>query len=94
MNFVIDQEPPTAQLLEQERNLLKSEIKRMSMRDTIVTFIEGEDEIIEMDRMRRMIADRMVESKRTSPHVTSFVEADVTNIVNWRRANKDKFLSI
>lgn len=54
--------------------------------------LSGEDDIVEMDRMRKMIADRMVESKRISPHVTSFVEADVTNIVNWRRANKDKFL--
>jgi 2-oxoglutarate dehydrogenase E2 component (dihydrolipoamide succinyltransferase) len=48
-------------------------------------------EIIEMDRMRRLIADHMVNSKHTSPHVTSFVEADVTNIVNWREANKKAF---
>ncbi len=48
-------------------------------------------EIIEMDRMRKLIADHMVMSKRTSPHVTSFVEADVTNIVNWRNANKVAF---
>lgn len=48
-------------------------------------------EIIEMDRMRRLIADHMVESKRTSPHVTSFVEADVTNIVNWRNGIKRSF---
>lgn len=41
-------------------------------------------EVVEMDRMRKMIASRMVESKRTSPHVTSFVEADVTRVVNWR----------
>ena len=44
-----------------------------------------------MDRMRRMIADHMVMSKHTSPHVTSFVEADVTNLVNWRNKIKDKF---
>jgi 2-oxoglutarate dehydrogenase E2 component (dihydrolipoamide succinyltransferase) len=49
------------------------------------------DEIIQMDRMRKMIADRMVESKRTSPHVTSFVEADVTNIVYWRNKVKNEF---
>jgi 2-oxoglutarate dehydrogenase E2 component (dihydrolipoamide succinyltransferase) len=42
------------------------------------------DEIIEMDRMRKLIADHMVMSKSTSPHVTSFVEADVTNLVRWR----------
>jgi 2-oxoglutarate dehydrogenase E2 component (dihydrolipoamide succinyltransferase) len=41
-------------------------------------------EVVEMDRMRKMIAQRMVDSKRISPHVTSFVEADVTNLVNWR----------
>lgn len=44
----------------------------------------GNVEIIEMDRMRKLIADHMVRSKATSPHVTSFTEADVTNIVNWR----------
>ncbi|WP_422006502.1 dihydrolipoamide acetyltransferase family protein [Roseivirga pacifica] len=53
--------------------------------------ISGEDEIIEMDRMRKMIAERMVDSKRISPHVTSFVEADVTNIVYWRNRVKHQF---
>ena len=53
--------------------------------------ISGDDEIIEMDRMRKMIAQRMVESKSTSAHVTSFVEADVTNVVNWRNKHKDDF---
>jgi 2-oxoglutarate dehydrogenase E2 component (dihydrolipoamide succinyltransferase) len=48
-------------------------------------------EIIEMDRMRKMISEHMVMSKHTSPHVTSFVEADVTNIVNWRNKIKDSF---
>ncbi len=51
----------------------------------------GNVEIIEMDRMRKMIAQRMVESKQTSPHVTTFVEADVTNIVLWREKIKDAF---
>lgn len=51
----------------------------------------GRNEIIEMDRMRKMIAQRMVDSKRISPHVTSFVEADVTNIVRWRDKIKDTF---
>jgi len=49
-------------------------------------------EIIEMDRMRRLIADHMVKSKHTSPHVTSFTEADVTNLVLWRDRVKEKFL--
>ncbi|MFN3950905.1 MAG: dihydrolipoamide acetyltransferase family protein [Thermaurantimonas sp.] len=49
------------------------------------------DEIIEMDRMRKLIADHMVMSKSVSPHVTSFVEADVTNIVLWRERIKKDF---
>lgn len=49
-------------------------------------------EIIEMDRMRRLIADHMVKSKQTSPHVTSFTEADVTNLVLWRDRVKAQFL--
>lgn len=53
--------------------------------------VSGGDEIIEMDRMRKLIAEHMVMSKHTSPHVTSFVEADVTNIVNWRNRIKDNF---
>ncbi|MGK7390466.1 MAG: dihydrolipoamide acetyltransferase family protein [Candidatus Cyclobacteriaceae bacterium M2_1C_046] len=53
--------------------------------------VSAGDEIIEMDRMRKMIAERMLDSKRTSPHVTSFVEADVTNVVFWRNRNKVKF---
>jgi 2-oxoglutarate dehydrogenase E2 component (dihydrolipoamide succinyltransferase) len=53
--------------------------------------ISGGDEIIEMDRMRKMIAERMVDSKRISAHVTSFVEADVTNIVFWRNKMKNEF---
>ncbi|MCE2895206.1 MAG: 2-oxo acid dehydrogenase subunit E2 [Flammeovirgaceae bacterium] len=53
--------------------------------------ISSGDEIIQMDRMRKMIAERMVDSKRISPHVTSFVEADVTNIVFWRNKWKNDF---
>ncbi len=49
------------------------------------------DEIIEMDRMRKLIAEHMVMSKRVSPHVTSFVEVDVTNLVRWRNKVKDEF---
>ncbi|MDF7811005.1 dihydrolipoamide acetyltransferase family protein [Hymenobacter sp. YC55] len=56
-----------------------------------VPSISGGQELIEMDRMRKMIAQRMVDSKRIAPHVTSFVEADVTDIVNWRNANKDAY---
>jgi 2-oxoglutarate dehydrogenase E2 component (dihydrolipoamide succinyltransferase) len=53
--------------------------------------VSGATEIVEMDRMRKLIADHMVMSKRTSPHVTSFVEVDVTNLVNWRNKVKGPF---
>jgi 2-oxoglutarate dehydrogenase E2 component (dihydrolipoamide succinyltransferase) len=53
----------------------------------------GSDEIIEMDRMRRLISDHMVMSKQTSAHVTSFVEVDVTNMVYWREKVKNRFES-
>lgn len=58
---------------------------------TSTTSISGGDEIIEMDRMRKLIADHMVMSVNTSPHVTSFVEADVTNMVLWRNKVKNSF---
>jgi len=57
----------------------------------VIPSITGGDELIEMDRLRKMIASRMVESKRISAHVTSFVEADMTNIVLWREKNKDAY---
>jgi len=54
-------------------------------------FDKGTGKIIEMDRMREMIADHMVYSKHTSPHVTAYVEADLTEMVQWRNANKVPF---
>jgi 2-oxoglutarate dehydrogenase E2 component (dihydrolipoamide succinyltransferase) len=53
--------------------------------------VKGNVEIVEMDRMRKLIADHMVMSKRTSPHVTSFVEVDMTNVVQWRNKIKKQF---
>jgi len=53
--------------------------------------VSGAVEIVEMDRMRKLIADHMVMSKRVSAHVTSFVEVDVTDVVNWRNKNKVAF---
>jgi 2-oxoglutarate dehydrogenase E2 component (dihydrolipoamide succinyltransferase) len=55
-------------------------------------FQEG-DEIVEMDRLRKLIAEHMVMSKHTSPHVTNFIEADVTNLVKWRERMKDEFMT-
>lgn len=54
-------------------------------------FDKGKGKIVEMDRMRQMIADHMVFSKHTSPHVTAYVEADLTDMVKWRNANKKAF---
>ena len=65
--------------------VLKQEVKAKPI------IISGNDEIIQMDRMRKMIADRMVESVRIAPHVTSFVETDMTNIAIWRNNIKDSF---
>ena len=62
-----------------------SEIPKVS------TTISGDTEIIEMDRMRKLISTHMTMSKQTSAHITSFVEADMTNIVNWRNKIKDGF---
>ncbi|HEY0272218.1 MAG TPA: dihydrolipoamide acetyltransferase family protein [Chitinophaga sp.] len=56
-----------------------------------VSFPTGNVEILEMDRMRKLIAEHMVRSVQTSPHVTSFAEADVTNLVRWRDAVKGRF---
>lgn len=53
--------------------------------------LEGGDEVFEMDRMRKLIADHMVMSKHVSAHVTSFIDVDVTNIVTWREKTKDAF---
>jgi 2-oxoglutarate dehydrogenase E2 component (dihydrolipoamide succinyltransferase) len=62
----------------------------LQIKTPVVTANPG-DEIIEMDRMRKMIAENMVMSKHVSPHVTSYVEADVTNIVRWRDKVKNGF---
>lgn len=71
-------------------NAPKDETKTVSRATPSVSLNPG-DEIVEMDRMRKLIADHMVMSKHTSPHVTSFVEADVTNLVNWRNKIKGEF---
>lgn len=64
---------------------------RVASQPVSVVGSEHGDEIIEMDRMRRLIADHMVHSAHTSPHVFSVVEADVTNLVKWRNKIKDGF---
>jgi 2-oxoglutarate dehydrogenase E2 component (dihydrolipoamide succinyltransferase) len=69
----------------------KTESKPTPAPEPKATSVSGGVEIIEMDRMRKLIAEHMVYSKHTSPHVTSFVEADVTSLVKWRDRVKDKF---
>ena len=71
------------------RNNMEKEVTKTIYKQSIST--NGDDEIIAMDRMRKMIADHMVNSVHTAPHVTSFVEADVTNLVNWRKKVKKSF---
>jgi 2-oxoglutarate dehydrogenase E2 component (dihydrolipoamide succinyltransferase) len=79
-----------SQLSSSEENIM-NQGQATSFAPKIAASMSAHDEIIEMDRMRKMIAQRMVDSKRISPHVTSFVEADVTNIVLWRNKVKDVF---
>jgi len=67
------------------------EVKAQAAPVQAAASVSGGDEILEMDRMRKLIADHMVMSKQTSPHVTSFVEADVTNMVLWRDRVKKNF---
>lgn len=82
-------EASTVGVVTSASNAVGVQVDKPKAKSNIV--INPQDEIIEMDRMRRIIAENMVASKHTSPHVTSYVEADVTNIVNWRNRVKDSF---
>jgi 2-oxoglutarate dehydrogenase E2 component (dihydrolipoamide succinyltransferase) len=75
----------------QNRKLGQSIAITRSVAPLVPATVTPDDEIVPMDRMRKMIAERMVDSKRVSPHVTSYVEADVTNIVFWREKIKHEF---
>ena len=71
---------------------IKQDIKQAPIQPSKIQISAGEgDEVVEMDRMGKLIADYMVNSWHTSPHVTSFHEVDVTNIVNWRNKVKNEF---
>ncbi|MGR3809410.1 dihydrolipoamide acetyltransferase family protein [Jiulongibacter sp. NS-SX5] len=72
-------------------NYLKKGRKKDAFEFQKEEFKAGEDTIIEMDRLRMMISDRMVSSKRIAPHVSSFVETDMTAVVKWRNKVKDQF---
>lgn len=78
------------------QNIIREEVSKpvenkVSTPQAAPIAIGNGDEIIEMDRMRKLIAQNMVQSKQTAPHVTSFVEVDMTNIVLWRNKHKDEF---
>lgn len=77
-------------------NIIREEVSKpvenkVSTPQAAPVAIGNGDEIIEMDRMRKLIAQNMVQSKQIAPHVTSFVEVDMTNIVLWRNKHKDEF---
>jgi 2-oxoglutarate dehydrogenase E2 component (dihydrolipoamide succinyltransferase) len=76
---------------QQEVRVIREPMQQAAVQSSTPTTYTGNVEIIEMDRMRRLIADHMVRSKHTSPHVTSFTEADVTNLVLWRDKVKKDF---
>lgn len=80
---------PSQPIIEEVSQPLVQEVKTPAAQ--VVKTSTGDSEIIEMDRMRRLIADHMVNSVKTSPHVFSVVEADVTNLVNWRNKVKDGY---
>lgn len=85
--------PKTSQALETSLNnasAVQNSDNKPAKKEINISINPG-DEIIEMDRMRKLIADHMVMSKQTSPHVTSMVEADVTNLVLWRNKHKKTF---
>ncbi len=71
----------------------KYEVKRNLEKPVIPVSVNGDDEIIEMSRMGKLISHHMVESVQTSAHVQSFIEVDVTNIVKWREKIKDEFFA-
>jgi 2-oxoglutarate dehydrogenase E2 component (dihydrolipoamide succinyltransferase) len=81
---------PRAAVTQNEVRVMK-EYSSTENRNTQITTYSGNVEIVEMDRMRKLIAEHMVRSKHTSPHVTSFTEADVTNMVMWRDKVKKDF---
>ncbi|WP_461114067.1 dihydrolipoamide acetyltransferase family protein [Spirosoma jeollabukense] len=82
---------PEAKGSEQEVLPIPSQPQASNPKPQVTASLNGQSDIIQMDRMRKLIAQRMVESKQISPHVSSFVEADMTPIVQWRTRSKDAF---
>jgi len=82
---------PAEQIAQSQPQTAAIEVKSAPAIKAPAVSLGAGDEIIEMDRVRKLIADHMVMSKHVSPHVTSFVEADVTNLVMWRDKIKNDF---
>jgi 2-oxoglutarate dehydrogenase E2 component (dihydrolipoamide succinyltransferase) len=75
-----------------QKTEVKTEVKTEAKSEVhIAPALSGEDQVIDMDPVRRIIADHMVMSKKTSPHATNVIEVDVTKLVNWRKRTKDEF---
>ena len=95
INEQIVNEPTTRPLLNKPLDVYENTTSNFSTSSKLANphevIVSGATEIIEMDRMRKLIAKHMVDSVQTSPHVTSFVEVDVTNMVVWRDKVKDLF---
>ena len=68
-----------------------AEVAKQVAQSAVPVSVNGQDEIVEMDRMRKLISGYMVKSIQTSAHVQSFIEVDVTNIWDWREKNKNSF---
>ena len=89
MNFISNKDK-----IEESKGVkeVASPVKEVPIADATPKIVTGDgDKVIEMDRMRKLIAEHMIHSVKTSPHVTSFIEADVTNMVLWRNKVKDGF---
>ena len=93
LNYLPNRNKPTSVTTKSENNTtssLNSSQNNFTINRPAVS-VGAEDEVIEMDRMRKIIAENMVMSKHVAPHVTSYVEADVTNLVLWRDKAKKEF---
>ena len=89
MNFISNKDK-----IEESKGVkeVASPVREVPVADATPKIVTGDgDKVIEMDRMRKLIAEHMIHSVKTSPHVTSFIEADVTNMVLWRNKVKDGF---
>lgn len=84
----VNLEPQKSAPLKVQEKIVKKEV----VKPVVPVSVNGEDEIVEMSRMGKMIAHHMTASIQTSAHVQSFIEVDVTNIVNWRNKVKEEFL--